>query len=314
MSETSPRVRSRYIIVAATILLTVHAVDAQQCRFYLATASGSNSGFNLVLKSQAYTNGVCPLSSVNLELAVGDGSAYHHVMTNLPPWQPGTNYTAQGIIMPTGSFALILNDLPLGTNQILLRPTQTVLFGSLVSDDPKTTEGYLVSQISLQISNGLNSVTLVPNSNSPVPVASLLMSGPAAWHTPFGIDTNQPIIITANFRFDSLPQDTNHIGPFIDGYGQAAFSSWLTKATTTNDLLAAIVEEQNWSATNGPILGLDIYGGSTLAGWANPPTGYFTCALHGNRWWLISPLGNPLFYLGITGMFDNVTPVTGRES
>lgn len=313
MSKTSPRVRSRYIIVAATILLRVHAVDAQQCRFYLASASGSNSGFNLVLKSQANTNGVWPLSSVNLELAVGSGTAYRHVTTNIS-WQTGTNYTAQAIINPTGLFQLFLNGQASGTNEALLQPAQSALFGSLVSDDFGSTEGYLVSQVSLQISNGLNFTALVPNSNDPVPMASLLMSGPAAWQTPFSVDTNQPIIITASFRFDLLSQDTNQIGPFINGYGQAAFSSWPAKAATTNDLLAEIVEEQNWSATNGPLLGLDVYGGSTLVGWTNPPTGYFTYAFHGDRWWLISPLGNPLFYLGITGMFDNVTPVTGRES
>jgi hypothetical protein len=126
-------------MVAAAMVLTVHAVKAQQCRFYLANVSGSNSGFNLVLKSQAGSNGVCPLSSVNLELAVGDGTAYHHAMTNVPPtWQPGTNYTAQGIITPTGSFQLFLNGQLLGTNQALLQPAQAPMFGSLVSDDAKT--------------------------------------------------------------------------------------------------------------------------------------------------------------------------------
>jgi hypothetical protein len=297
------------------MVLTVHTAAAQQCRFYLANNSGSNYGFNLVLKSQADSNGICPLSSVNLELAVGDGTNYHHVMLGVPPaWQTGIVYTAQGIIMPTGSFQLFTNGQSLGTNQAFLVPAHAALFGSLASDDPRATAGYLVSQISLQVSNGLNSVTLVPNNNNPVPIASLLMSGPAAWQTPLGVDTNQPITITAAFRFDALPQNTNQFAPFIDAYGQAAFSSWSGKVATTNDLQVAIVEEQNWSATNGPILGLDIYGGSTLAGWSNPPTGWFTCAFHGNRWWLISPLGNPLFYLGITGIYDNVTPVTGREN
>ncbi len=299
----------------AALVLTVHAAAAQQSRFYLANDSGSNYGFNLVLKSQADTNGICPLSSVNLELAVGDGTNYVHVMPSVPPaWQTGVVYTAEAVITPTGSFQLFTNGQSLGTNQALLQPAQVPLFGSLVSDDAKVTEGYLVSQISLQVSNGLNSVTLVPNSNSPIPMASLLMSGPAAWQTPFSIDTNQPINITATFRFDALPQDTNQFGPFIDAYGQAAFSLWPGKVTTTNDLQAAIAEEQSWSATNTLILGLDIYGGSTLAGWSNPPTGWFTCAFHGNRWWLISPLGNPLFYLGITGLYNNVTPITGREN
>jgi hypothetical protein len=140
------------------------------------------------------------------------------------------------------------------------------------------------------------------------------MSGPASWQVPYSADPSLLISITATFEFESLPQPTNQFAPFIDAFGQAAFSSWPGKVATTNDLQAAIAEEQSWSATNGPVLGLDIYGGSTLAGWSNPPTGYFTYASHGNRWWLISPLGNPLFYFGITGMYDNIMPITGRES
>jgi len=327
---TGPVIMNNMTINALDILLAIvglvvfsgSAGAQNECRFYLANQSGSNYGFTLALKAQADSHGVYALSAVNLDLSVGDGTNYHHVSLSAPPtWQTGGVYTAQAFVTAAGPQRLVLDIEHLGTNQVLVQgtnqalfqPTAGTLFGSLVDNDSPTGQLYLVSQISLQVSNGTNNMVVAPNGTNPIPLPSLLMLGPAPWQVAFAEDPTQTTTITASFRFDSLPQDTNQFNPYFDGYGQVTFSSWPGKVSSTNDFQAAGIEEQAWSATNGPVVGMDQYGGSTIAGWTNPATGFFTNVFHNNRWWLVSPLGNPLFYIGLTGIYDNVTPITGRE-
>jgi len=120
--------------------------------------------------------------------------------------------------------------------------------------------------------------------------------------------------MTASFRFDAAVSNQHQFDPYVDTYGQAVYGTWPSKVSADSDLQAAVPEEQTWFANNGPPGGMDIYGGSTLAGWTDKATGYYHTAFHSNRWYLISPLGNPLFYIGLTAVFPAVTPITGRES
>jgi hypothetical protein len=141
------------------------------------------------------------------------------------------------------------------------------------------------------------------------------MSGAVPWPAAFAEDLTQATTITATFRLDAAVANPHQYDPYIDAYGQTAYSTWPGKVAADSDLQAAITEEQTWLASNGPLGGMDVYGGSTLAGWTDQATGYYHIALHNNRSWLISPLGNPLFYIGLdTTSGNDYTPITGRES
>ena len=88
--------------------------------------------------------------------------------------------------------------------------------------------------------------------------------------------------ITATFRLDAAVANPHQYDPYIDAYGQTAYSTWPGKVATDSDLQAAVTEEQTWLASNGPLGGMDIYGGSTLAGWNDQATGYYHIASHNN--------------------------------
>jgi uncharacterized protein (TIGR03437 family) len=306
--------RASLLIVVCVIALAPVAAAQNLCRFYLANHSDSAQGLTLSLEAQANASGVCALSAVNLNLSVGDGTGFHHVSAS-QSWQTGVVYTAKAVITGVGPQQLSLNGQSLGTAQGVFKPLQGTFFGSDIADSPAVTEAYVITQISLQASNGPNSFSIAPDGSNPIPLPLLLISGAVPWPAAFTEDPAQPTTITATFRIDPAVPNPHQYDPFIDAYGQVINNSWPGKVSTDADLPAAIAEEQTWMAANAPLGGMDIYGGSTVAGWTDQATGYFHAASHNNRWFMISPLGNPLFYIGLDGTTANdYTPITGRES
>src|SRR5215471_3617017 len=296
--------------------LTAGSISAQtQCQFYLADQTNANQGFALHLEAQGDSKGSCQLNSVSLVLTVGDGAGYHKV-TATPAWQTGVVYTAKAVVTAAGPQQLSLNGQSSGSSAAVFKPAQTTVAGAEMADSGAATEAYLVTEISLQVTNGANTVSIAPNGNAPLPLPLVLMAeGGTLWRAPFTVDATQPTTVTATFRFDPVVASPHQFDPYVDAYGQAAYGTWPSKAKSDADLQAAIAEEQAWLANNGPLGGTDAYGGSMLAGWRDKATGYFHTAQHGGRWWLISPLGNPLFYVGLDTLEDSsYTPITGRES
>jgi uncharacterized protein (TIGR03437 family) len=297
------------------LILASGFIAAQpQCQFYLANQTSSSQGLALHLDAQADSKGMCALNSVNITLTVGDGTGYHHISVN-PAWQTGV-YTAKAIITAGGPQQLLLNGQSLGNVQAVFKPSPGAFSGSSVADSATANPAYMISEISLQVSNGSNNLSIAPNGNDPIPLPLVLMAeGGTLWSAPFTEDPAQTTTVTATFRFDPAVSNPHQFDPYVDAYGQSTYASWPSKVKTDSDLQAALNEEQTWLANYGPLGGLDLYGGSTLAGWTDKATGYYHTAQHNNRWWLISPLGNPLFYIGldtISGYY--YTPVTGRES
>ena len=307
--------RSSLSVVACLIALAARAGAQNLCRFYLANHSDNAEGLTLSLEAQPDASGVCALNAVNINLSVGDGTGFHHVSV-AQPWQTGVVYTAKAVITAAGPQQLSLNGQALGTAQGVFKPAQGAFFGSDAADSASVTDAYIVTQISLQVSNGARSFSVAPNGNNPVPLPLILMSGAVPWPAAFAEDPTQTTTITATFRFDAAVANPHQYDPYIDAYGQTIYGvAWPGKVGSDSDLQAAITEEQTWLASHEPPGGMDIYGGSTLAGWTDPATGYYHIAVHNNRSWLISPLGNPLFYIGLdTTSGNDYTPITGRES
>ena len=303
-----------FAAISPLLALTVAACAQNQCNFYLANQSDNSSGMVLALQAAPDSSGKCPLNSVNLRLAVGDSTALHHVDVSFP-WLAGVVYTAKAVITASGPQQLSINGQVLGSVQGAFKPARGILAASLAAGSGSPATSYFVTQISLQISNGANTLSVAPNGASPIPIPlTLLAGGPAPWQTSFTASPAQPTTVTATFRFDPAVSNPHQFDPYIDTYGQAVYASWPGKISSDNDLQAAAALEQVWLANNGTLDGTDQYGGSTTAGWTGEATGYYHTSLHGGHWFLISPLGNPLFYLGITAIPSYSTPITGREA
>jgi hypothetical protein len=175
-----------------------------------------------------------------------------------------------------------------------------VLYASEVPSWANGEAEYTISQSSLQISTGSSSTAVLSlpagGAGYLPPPLILLTGGPAVWQADFNADPAQTTTITATFHIEAAVSDPHQFDPYIDRYGQSAYGDWLSD--------------------NIPLAGLDPFGGSTVAGWQDQATGYYHTAFLSNRWWLISPLGNPGFYVSLSDVpqYQESTPITGRES
>jgi hypothetical protein len=129
--------------------------------------------------------------------------------------------------------------------------------------------------------------------------------------------TPQPgdgLIIETTFRVES--SDLVALSPVIDRYGQHRYAEWPEKVTTDEQLRAAIDAEAARLAELPTSPDYDVYGGYTASPWKEEPTGFFRVLKRDGRWWLITPEGNPCFYLGVSAgpaTTWETTPVSDRE-
>ena len=105
------------------------------------------------------------------------------------------------------------------------------------------------------------------------------------------------------------------LAPYIDAYGQSIAASFPGKIQSDADLVAAAAYEQEKLAQWGLPSGYDAWGGVVKAGWSDTATGFFHVKQRNGVWWLISPGGNPCFYIGLDNgplTQGNNTPTSGR--
>lgn len=104
--------------------------------------------------------------------------------------------------------------------------------------------------------------------------------------------------------------------PVVDRYGQLIASSFPGKILRDSDLdLGAVAEIARLKEIGVPDR-FDSYGGRTDLGWHASASGFFRLMRRDGCWWLITPEGNPCFYIGVSTApatdWDG-TPVTGRR-
>ncbi len=180
--------------------------------------------------------GVRPLNSTSLALAVGDGVQFRHV-NQAQSWQAGVVYTVKAMITKSGPQQLFLNGQSSGSVQGAFQAAAAILDASYDFDAGNA--DYVVQQLSLQMSNGANTLSLAPNSGNPLLLPLILLpGGPAPWPAAFAEDPTQTTSITAVFEFAAVAPSLNQINvrqfdPYVDTYGQAAKASWPSKKTTT---------------------------------------------------------------------------------
>jgi hypothetical protein len=122
------------------------------------------------------------------------------------------------------------------------------------------------------------------------------------------------VTIEARLRF--APSDPRSWAPLLDAYGQCRYAEWPEKVHSDAQLQADVAREEEILATMPASPDFDEYGGYLRAGWRGEARGFFYVTRRADKWWLVTPAGNPCFYLGVCavpGLTWETTPVTERE-
>lgn len=306
--------------LAAVWLLAAWPARADSCRWNLADQSSSDAslGFYFDLEDYSATGESCRLTNVSLGLALADGTNWHY-LANTPAWQIGRDYTATAIIS-NGSAEVFLDGRSLGKLSGQAAAFAPYPKGDLFAASfPFWAAGaadYLVTQTGLTVtSSGGKTLALDFPGTARPPALRLLSLGlfeSAPWSTP----ANETWTITATFHLDAYP-DPRTLDPFVDRYGQSLQATWAGKIQTDQDLLDATTQEAARLDDWGLPAGYDPYGGLLGTDRKETGTGYFRLSQHNGMWWLMTPDGNPCFFIGVDGGPDlgrTSTPITGRAS
>ena len=296
------------------LFLVLAASACADCRFYFADQYDftANLGFALDVETTSNGSTPCQLSAMKLVLAVADGKQFQYAVVN-PAWQTGRVYELRAVVTNSGSQLYVDGQL-VGTTEGGFQPLDRAVAAASIPGWASAPAAFVIGQTSLQISDGTSSLSLPAEGSTDIPVPLQLMSPPAAWQGPFKAQNQNPITITVKFRIDPPLNNPHKYDPFVDRYGQTTYSDWSTKTKTDDDLTAAATAERAWLDNHSPIAGLDPFGGSTTAGWQDAATGFYHTVFSNGRWWLITPQGNPGFYLSISDVSHvwQYTPITGR--
>ena len=131
-----------------------------------------------------------------------------------------------------------------------------------------------------------------------------------------GVTPRRGDTLRVSVRLSFLDTDLRRWAPFVDRYGQSRHADYPGKVASDSELKADIEREDARLAAMPPPADLDRYGGTRGAPWKEDPTGFFRTVRRDGRWWLVTPEGNPCFYIGVCNVPASTwptTPVTGRE-
>jgi hypothetical protein len=305
-------------LLSTLSILTLAAASTAfgDCRYYFADQYDFNNNLGYALDVETVSDGVtpCQLSAMTLVLGVADGSQFNWIISN-PNWQTGHLYQLVAVINDTNN-QLFLDGQLIGTSQGRFQPLNRYVAAAEIPSWANAPSAYIVTQSNLQISDGISNLTLpADGSNQPIPIPLQLMSPPSQWQGAFPAQNQQPTTITVSFQIDPAPSDPHVYDPYVDRYGQTTYSDWPAKTHSDDGLAAEVTNERKWLDNHSPLPGLDPFGGSTTAGWQQTATGFYYTAFNNGRWWLITPLGNPCFYISISDVSQiwQYTPITGRS-
>ncbi len=303
--------------LAAALWLPVAAL-ATDCRFTLVDQSNydANTGFYMDLENiPAGSSTYCQLANMTIAVGVADGTQWRFIVKQ-PSWQTNHTYTAKAVVTST-SFQLYLDGQLLGSQAggFSGLPNQDLLVDTV----PSWADGigdYIASQSSIdaESSGGSTAAATFPPDTRVVPLM-LLAPASTSLSLPFQYGAGESLTFTAVFSLTAASANPQLYAPYVDTYGQSVYSSFSGKISADSDLQTAAAEEQTALAAWGMPSGYDAWGGVPNAGWQDTASSFFHVVQRNGVWWLISPAGNPCFYIGLdTGplITGNNTPTTGR--
>ncbi len=302
------------ILLLAVALYTPCAAGSN--RFYFANQSDweGKRGFFLDTECSSQGNEKCKLADTTLTWAVADGKEWRFVQIR-PKWEFAHDYRVKATI--EGDTAkLWLDGKLIGEAKGGFAPVSAPLRCREVPAWAASPTDFLLRQLELTASSGKRKplrFSFIKEASRSLVLRLMASDPPREARWPLSPGDN--VTIETTFRLEQYP-DVKAISPIIDRYGQVRDSDYPGKIKSDADLKAAAADEERRLSRLRAPKDRDKFGGTTTLGWSEKAAGFFRVTKRNGFWWLISPDGNPCFYVGVCSMPTLVwetTPVTGRE-
>jgi hypothetical protein len=291
------------------------AAAATSHNYWLAMQEefSARRGFTLMVRSNADT-GPLTLAHTVLQFNVGQGTSWlNRSFKPAAGWQLDRDYVVKAVISPT-SMELWLDGqrvVQAASTAVPAADLDMVKAGYVY--DNSGTPDFMVRQLAMRMSTSTGrQATAVLPTLSAVPPEVYLFSAHTPVALPWRLQAGETLTLDTTFRFIRRPLVQN-VQPMVDAYGQSRHAQWAGKVSADTQLFDAAADETRRHQAWGLPTGYDAYGGYTGT-WKETATGYYRVVRRDARWWLITPLGTPIFYFGLDsapGLFEG-TRVTGR--
>lgn len=298
------------IFFALSTLLFISFAFGEVNRLYVVSQYdwGAKMGFYLDFENSSEGSYPCKLENLRLILGIADGNNWRFISTN-PKWQLDRDYTVKAIVDSKRGELLLDGEL-VGKSEGSFRPAKGDVTLYHIPGWAKGRADYLIIVKKITLSSwGKRKSFNFPERPLPLFLFEPQLVQTVPW------DTTQGVEMEVLFRLIAYP-DLKKLSPFIDRYGQCIYADWKGKIKSDDDLRRAWEEENRVLSSWSEPKGYDRFGGYELAGWKENGTGFYRVVKRKGFWWLITPEGNPCFYIGLCGVPTlnwEVTPVSDRE-
>jgi len=300
------------LAITAFLLLSASFRAAGESRMWLAAQYdwANSRGFYLDFEGNR-------LSDANLVLGVADGK-YWRFLAHRPGFVTNRQYEIRAVISLKQA-RLFLDSQLVAEKSGKWLPSQTPFEINFRPAWASETGDWLaiVSTTTVMVRRGAEQVyrrTFDFWRSAARPIALQLFEPGQPTSISLEVKPEDTVTVTASVRF--ARGEIRRWAPYIDRYGQSRYAEWPGKVRGDEDLRGDIAREDAELAKMPPSADFDPYGGYTQAGWREEPTGFFRTAKRNGFWWLVTPYGNPCFYLGVSvfpGLTASSTPTTERE-
>jgi hypothetical protein len=292
------------------VLFALSLALAEENRLYLVSQYdwGNKTGFYLDFENSSQGSAPCKLETLRLILGIADGKNWRFIVAT-PNWQFNRTYSAKAIVNRQKG-ELYLDGELIGVSEGGFLPLKGELSLYNLPGWAKGRAEYLIVVEKINLSSGGKKKSIsFPQAKIPL----FLFEPQFPQNIPF--EVKDEVEMEVEFHIIPYP-NLREFSPFIDRYGQCRYAEWKGKIKSDEDLRRAWEEEERMLKSLSEPKGYDKYGGYELAGWKEKATGFYRVVKRGEYWWLISPEGNPCFYLGlcaVPALNWEMTPVSDRE-